>query len=79
MLLSQVQELEAKLDESRARVEQLRKEVDGISDELHLREIELEKAMKREKRQKEIIGLPDDADELTVQRKLRLLMEDGKV
>ena len=76
---TEIVELEGKLDESRARVEHLRRELINKDDELHLKERELDKAQKKERKYKEMLGLNDDADDVTVHSTIRRLMEEGKM
>lgn len=76
---SDVMELECKLDESRARVEKLRRDLINKDDELHITTREFEKAQRKEKKFKEMVGLDEEADDATVQSTLRRLMQEGKM
>jgi DNA repair exonuclease SbcCD ATPase subunit len=72
-------ELERKLEEAEQEMEQLEEEMVDIESELKVREAELDRAQRREKKYKDMLGLPEEATDSEVEEKIKQIMDEGSM
>ena len=72
-------ELEGQIEAAKQRIEELQLECGSITDKMNSKQTELEKALRRERKYKEMLGLDMEADEVAVMERIQKLMEDGKM
>ena len=72
-------ELEQQMEEAQEHIAKLQAEITDITSQLDTKQVELDKALKREKKYKEMLGLDMKANEVQVMDRIRKLMDGGKM